>query len=363
MALIVGKLGSSIVADPRGSVREDVLAAVCADVGELHARGDQVVLVTSGAIALGSRAMGFDSRPRSLEELQAASAVGQGELFRAWEHALKACSTKAGQVLLSLHDLDDRASGVTVSETLRTMLTWGVVPIVNENDTTATEEITFGDNDLLAAQVAMLLRADLLVLLTEAAGLHEADPREVPDAPLVAEVHQIAEVDDYAVGQRANALGSGGMRSKIVAAEMATSAGIETIVGPGLKPGTLLAAADGRQVGTRFHAGEQRLGSFKAWLRFAKAPKGRLEVDQGAARALTEGGSSLLPVGVVAVEGEFQAGDAVEITCDGKVVGKGLSSYSDSEMRLVMGLRSREVRELIERAADEAVHRDRFASA
>jgi glutamate 5-kinase len=307
--------------------------------------------------------MGFATRPRSVEELQAASAIGQGTLFGAWEAALASEGQRAGQVLLSLHDIADRGSSVTVSTALKTLLAWGVVPVINENDTTATEEITFGDNDLLAAQVAMLLGADLLVLLTEADGLHESDPRSNPSAPLISEVSDIAQLDGYSISQRANELGSGGMRSKVVAAEMATSAGIETIVGPGLRAGTLLSAASGEAIGTKFHAGQQKLGSFKAWLRFAKPAKGTVRVDAGAAQALAEGGSSLLPVGVIAVDGQFEAGDAIEILLGEDLVGKGLSSYSADELRLVMGKKSSQVRELIPRAADEAVHRDRFASA
>jgi glutamate 5-kinase len=243
------------------------------------------------------------------------------------------------------------------------LLAWNTVPVINENDTTTTDEITFGDNDLLAAQVAILLDASLLVLLTDADGLHESDPRANPDAPVIRVVKDLAEIESIDISQRPGELGSGGMRSKVVAAEMATSAGVETVVGPGHCAGTLAAAANGIEIGTRFTAADSRHGSFKGWLRYAKPSKGRIMIDTGAASALTENGTSLLPVGIISVEGDFGVGDAVEVVHNGSVVGKGLVSYSADELRSVIGLKSTEIRELMPRAADEAVHRDRFVLA
>src|SRR3954454_15766929 len=207
-------------------------------------------------------------------------------------------------------------------QTLRRLLAWRAVPVINENDTTATDEITFGDNDFLSAQVAILLGARLLVLLTDTVGLHTADPRGDAGAELVAEVADFAELDAYEIGDRTSAFGSGGMRSKVAAAEMASAAGIRVVICDGTAAGTLVAAAAGEPAGTRFAPHPERTPSFKLWLRYAKPSRGRVAVDAGAARVLRESGSSLLPVGIRGVEGEFAAGDAVEVVCDGEIVGK-----------------------------------------
>lgn len=363
MGLVVAKLGSSIVADGAGELRADVLESVCSDVAAIRAGGNSVVVVSSGAIARGIAELGLAKRPTALDELQAASAVGQAALFQAWRAELATHGLDAAQVLLTLHDIEERASNVRVAATLRKLLEWGAVPVINENDTTTTEEITFGDNDVLAAQVAILLGAERLVLLTEADGLHESDPRVNPDSPLVADVTDFAQLEGLDIAQNANELGSGGMRSKVVSAEMATAAGIETVVGPGHASGTLLAAASGQAIGTRFHAGAGGHGSFKSWLRFAKQAKGTLHIDAGAVSALRAGGTSLLPVGVKSVEGEFSAGDAVEVVCDSELIGKGLVAYAAADLRAVAGLKTPEVVALIPGAPDEAIHRDRFVLA
>jgi glutamate 5-kinase len=360
---IVVKLGSSIVADAEGVVRGDVLDSVCGQVAELHQGGEDVAMVTSGAIALGMRLMELSRRPSSIEELQAASAVGQGTLFRAYESRLAEREVHAAQVLLTSFDLSVRMHYLNARQALRTLLDWRAVPVVNENDTTATDEITFGDNDFLSAQVALLLGARLLVMLTDTDGLHTADPRRDPDARLVERVEDFAELDRYEIGDRTTPYGSGGMRSKVAAAGMASSSGIPAAICAGTAPGTLLAAARGDDVGTRFAPHPERTPSFKLWLRYAKPARGRVVVDAGAARVLRERGSSLLPVGITAVEGEFAAGDAVEIVCDGELVGKGISNYSAGELSTVKGMKSDRVLELLPEASEEAVHRDHFVLA
>jgi glutamate 5-kinase len=232
--------------------------------------------------------------------------------------------------------------------------------VINENDTTATDEISFGDNDFLAAQVAILVGAELLVLLTDAAGLFTADPRSDTQAKLIDQVTDFDSIRELEIGHATSPLGSGGMRSKVVAAEMATAAGIRTVIASGLVPGVVSAAVSGEPVGTRFEPREGRYSSFKLWLRYAKPTRGRVVVDAGAARALREGGTSLLPVGIVDVAGEFDAGDAVEVAHDGLTVGKGISNYSADELRQVRGLKSGAVRAVLPRATEEAVHRDYF---
>ncbi len=359
MTLVV-KLGSSIVAADDGELRTDVLDSVCEQVAQLEQGGERVVMVTSGAIARGMRLMELPVRPRAMDELQAASAVGQGDLLRAYESRLAKHGSRAAQVLLTAADIGARTNYLNARQTLRRLIDWGVVPVVNENDTTATDEITFGDNDFLAAQVALLLEARLLVLLTNVDGLLSGDPRSQPDAELIGEVSDFGQLAGLEIGDRTSVFGSGGMRSKVAAAEMASEAGIPAVICNGTSAGTLLAAAAGEAAGTRFAPGRGKTSSFKLWLKYAKPARGRLVVDAGAARVLRERGSSLLPVGIAGVEGEFEAGDAIDVATDGETIGKGITDYSSRELLRVIGMQSAEVRELLPHAADEVVHRDRF---
>lgn len=359
MTLVV-KLGSSIVAADDGELRVDVLDSVCEQVSALERGGERVVMVTSGAIARGINLMGLEARPRAMDELQAASAVGQGDLFRAYESRLATHGTHAAQVLLTAADLAARTNYLYARQTLRRLIEWGVVPVVNENDTTATDEISFGDNDFLAAQVAILLDAKLLVLLSDVDGLFNADPRHDPGAELVGEVVDFSRLNAMEIGDRTSVFGSGGMRSKVAAAEMAGAAGIATTICNGTTAGTLSAAVAGDPVGTRFAPHAQRTPSFKLWIKYAKPARGRVLVDEGAARVLRESGSSLLPVGVIGVEGGFDAGDAVEVAVNGRVIGKGIVEYSSTELARAQGLKTAQVRGLLPHVSDEAIHRDRF---
>ncbi|HKA67445.1 MAG TPA: glutamate 5-kinase [Solirubrobacterales bacterium] len=359
MTLVV-KLGSSIVAADDGELRTEVLDSVCEQVSVLEKGGERVVMVTSGAIARGMRLMELPVRPRAMDELQAASAVGQGDLFRAYESRLAGHGTRAAQVLLTAADIAARTNYLNARQTLKRLVEWGVVPVINENDTTATDEITFGDNDFLAAQVALLLDARLLVLLTNIDGLHSADPHVDPTAPLISEVDDFSELATLEIGDRTSAFGSGGMRSKVAAAEMASEAGIPAVICNGTGSGTLKAAVSGESVGTRFVAQPGKASSFKLWLKYAKPARGRIVVDDGAARVLRERGSSLLPVGIVEAEGDFDVGDAVDVVVDGATIGKGISDYSSRELARVKGMKSDRVRKLLPHAADEVIHRDRF---
>ena len=359
----VVKLGSTLVADERGDVRESVLREICRQVAELCAAGHSPALVTSGAIARGMRLMGMPVRPSAMEELQAASAVGQGPLYDVYADLVAEHGVKTAQVLLTFFDVSARMQYLNARRTLGKLIDWGVVPVINENDTTATDEISFGDNDILAAQAAMLLQADLLVVLSDVDALFTTDPARDPGAEQVAEVRDLEQLAGYDIGMSSSHLGSGGMRSKVLAAEMATSAGIPVVICNGTTPGTLARAVAGEAVGTRFHPQARRESSFKLWLKYAKASSGRVLVDAGAERALREQGTSLLPVGVVEVEGDFEAGDAVDVAAaaDGSPpIGKGISNYSAEELRKVKGLKSTAVRELLPRASEEAVHRDYF---
>jgi glutamate 5-kinase len=363
MSTCVVKLGSTLVADERGDVRSEVLHEICRQVAELCAAGHAPVLVTSGAIARGMRLMGMPVRPTAMEELQAASAVGQGPLYDVYADLLDEHRVRSAQVLLTFFDVSARMQYLNARRTLSKLIEWGVVPVINENDTTATDEISFGDNDILAAQVAILVPADLLVVLSDVDALYDRDPRRNEDAAPVAEVHDLAELESYEIGMSSSHLGSGGMRSKVLAAQMATSAGIPVVICNGTRPGTLVRAVSGEREGTRFHPQERRQSSFKLWLKYAKVSSGKVLVDEGAERALRDQGTSLLPVGVVAVQGDFEAGDAVDVASAGdgnRRVGKGISNYSADELRQVKGMKSAEVRTLLPRATEEAVHRDYF---
>ena len=338
---VVVKLGSSLVVGKGGRVRRGVLRARGREIGRIVRRGEPVCVVSSGAIALGLPRLGLDRRPRSVVQLQAASALGQARLQAAWDEALS--PLHAAQVLLTAGDIGDRTTYCNARGALNALLRLGAVPVVNENDATATDEITFGDNDALAAQVAVLLRARLLVLLTEVAGVYSRAPG-TPGAELLAEGKQAS---DAALGA-ASPLGKGGMRSKVLAAELAAAAGIPTVIAGGTGASVLEPILAGEPRGTRFAAAERSEPAFKLWLRFGKPVRGRIVVDAGARRALVEDGGSLLGVGVVACEGSFEAGDAVELAGpDGAPFAKGIASVPASEL----AGRPRGV---------EAVHRDRL---
>jgi glutamate 5-kinase len=342
---VVVKLGSTLVVDSNGRVRRSLLRARAAEVGELVRSGEPVCVVSSGAIALGLPRLGLTRRPSATARLQAASAVGQSRLQAAWDSALRTAGVEAAQVLLSAPDLAERASYVNVRNSFDTLLKLGVVPVVNENDATATDEITFGDNDALAAQVAVLTRARVLVLLTEVDGVYATHPA-LPGAELVADGAAAAD----AVLGKGSTLGRGGMASKIGAARLAAAAGIPSVIASGSRRDVLGPIVAGERRGTRFAPADVDGNSaFKLWLRYAKPAAGRLVVDEGARIALLVHGRSLLAVGVVRCEGSFAAGDAVELEApDGNVFAKGLTSVGADEIRG----RPRGV---------EVVHRDRLA--
>jgi glutamate 5-kinase len=340
---VVVKLGTTLVATPSGSVRRGLIRRRAAEIAAVVRGGEPVAVVSSGAIALGLPYLGVDRRPRSVPKLQAASALGQARLQRAWEQALRREGLHAAQVLLTAGDVADRGAYVNARNALRALFALPAVPVVNENDATATDEITFGDNDALAAHVAVLVRARLLVLLTEVEGVFTRAPG-TPGAQLVGEG---SKVSDAQLGQPSR-LGRGGMQSKVLSAQMAAAAGIPTVIAAGTAESVLGPILAGEPRGTRFDGTERALPAYKLWLRFGKPVAGRLHVDAGARRAVQREGRSLLAVGVVGCEGGFEAGDAVELVGpDGAAFAKGIAS-ADAE-------------DLTERVRGvEAVHRDRL---
>src|SRR4051794_9447346 len=274
MPVAVVKLGSSIVAEDSGALRLSVVARICEEVAALHAGGVDVVVVTSGAIARGIHLLGLGGRPRVVEELQAASAVGQGRLYRTYDEHLRERGIQSAQVLLTFFDMSARTHYLNARRTLRTLVDWRIVPVINENDTTTTDEISFGDNDFLAAQVAVLVDASLLLLLTSTPGLLTADPRVDPTARLVSTVADPVELEALSIGSATSPLGSGGMRSKVAAAEMATAAGIPTGIGSGFEPGLLGRAGGGGSVGARVAPHPGRPPPLQPWPRPPQPPPG-----------------------------------------------------------------------------------------
>lgn len=357
------KLGSSVISDDDGTLRGEVLDGVVAQAERMQGQGDHVVVVSSGAVACGLPVLGLPGRPTKVEELQATSAVGQGRLYRQWEERFTGAGLIPAQVLLTAGDMSAREHYLNARRTLQKLLEWGVVPVVNENDTTATEELSFGDNDVLAAQVAMLAEAQELILLTSTHGLYTANPATDPDAELVGEVTDLAQLDALEIDRNTSTFGSGGMRSKVVSADMATAAGVAVTICSGIDTSVLPRVLDGEPLGTRFPAGDGQHSSFKLWLRYSRPSRGSVEVDAGAARALREQGVSLLPVGVVHVNGEFRAGDAVDVVAAGRTVGKGLVRYDAAELRAAAGKRTPQLAELDPVPPDEVVHRDYFVLA
>jgi len=340
---LVVKLGTGLVVGEDGAVRRGLVHARARELASLIGAGDPVCVVSSGAIALGLPKLGLRRRPRTISRLQAASALGQATLQRAWEGALEPHGIAAAQILLTAGDIADRTAYVNARQAFAELFRLKALPVVNENDATATDEITFGDNDALAAQVAVLVRARLLVLLTEVEGVYSRAPGS-PGAELISE-GELAGEAEIGVG---NELGRGGMGSKVLAAQMASSAGIPTVIAAGDGDDVLAPILAGEERGTRFAPQERGESAFKLWLRFGKPVAGRLHVDEGARRALVETGASLLGVGVERCEGRFDPGAAVELVGpDGAVFGKGIAGAGADELEG----RPRGV---------EAVHRDKL---
>ena len=355
--LLVVKIGSALVADG-AEPRAAWLAGVAADVAAARARGTAVILVSSGAIALARRSLGLLQPRLRLEEKQAAAAVGQIRLAQAWAAALSAHGMTAAQLLLTLDDTENRRRYLNARETLTTLLSLGCVPVINENDSVATAEIRFGDNDRLAARVAEMVQADRLLLLSDIDGLYTADPRTDPAAQHIPLVPVLTPAIEAMGGEPPPGYSSGGMRTKLAAARIATQAGCAMAIALGTRPHPIDAVAAGARC-TWFLSAPEGRSARKRWIAGSLAPLGALVVDGGAARALIAG-RSLLPAGVRRVEGGFERGDPVEVRdLAGQVLARGLSAYSADDMTRIAGHRSDEIEALLGwRGRDEAIHRD-----
>jgi glutamate 5-kinase len=354
--LAVVKVGTSSITRDTGELEDAALLKLCDDVVAARAAGHQVVLVLSGAIAVGMPALRLARRPTDIGTLQALAAVGQPRLIERVNAILSVRATVAGQVLLTPYDFIHRNQYLHARSTLQRLLELRVLPVINENDTIADDEIRYGDNDRLAALVSHLLRADVLVMLTDTEGVFTADPRRAEHASLIEEIVEVDAALESLAGGAGTARGSGGMASKLAAAKMAAWSGVRAVIAAASAPNVLVQAIEGRPVGTSFAPRGQRLSSRKLWIAFAQGAAGRIVVDDGARAALLERGRSLLPAGVRKVEGDFEPDAAVEVVDEhGRAFAKGLSRYSAATLRSVAGRRTAE---LPDGLPHEVVHRD-----
>jgi len=357
---IVVKVGSSLVTNEGRGLDAAAIARWAKQVAELRALGRRIVLVSSGAIAEGMQRLGWTRRPGAMHELQAAAAVGQMGLAQCYESCFREHGLHTAQVLLTHADLADRQRYLNARSTLRTLLGLGVVPVINENDTVVTDEIKLGDNDTLGAMVANLVEADALVILTDQAGLYEADPRKTPGAKLVREGRAGDAALEAMAGGAGSALGKGGMMTKVLAAKRAARSGAHTVIASGHEADVLVRLARGEAIGTLISAATVPLAARKQWLADHLNLGGRLVLDAGAVQALASGGKSLLPIGVREVSGEFQRGEVVAcVAPDGREIARGLVNYSSDEACRIMRRPSAEIESILGYVDEpELIHRD-----
>ncbi len=361
---IVVKVGSSLVTNDGKGLDHAALSRWASEIADLTRRGKQVVLVSSGAIAEGLQRLGWATRPHAVHELQAAAAVGQMGLVQAYETAFRAHGLQTAQVLLTHEDLADRTRYLNARSTLTTLLKLNVVPIINENDTVATSEIRFGDNDTLGALVTNLIEADALIILTDQQGLYTADPRKHADARFVHHAQAGDPALEDMAGGAGSSVGTGGMITKIIAAKRAARSGAATVIACGREANVLSRLADGEGIGTQLIAADTPLLARKQWLADHLQLAGQLVLDAGAADAVVHKGTSLLPIGVTAVDGEFLRGEVVAcVDQHGREVARGLVNYSSDETRQIMRHATREIEAILGYMGEpELIHRDNMVS-
>ncbi len=358
---VVIKIGSGVISDNNGLDLERI-ATICEDVHKLRQRGYEVILVSSAAVAAGKADLGITGKPHTipLPLKQAAAAIGQSRLMRAYEDALRQHGLKAAQILLTRDDLANRRRYLNARNTLMTLLEYGIVPIINENDTVVIDEIRFGDNDNLSAMATNLVEAQLLVILSDVDGLYSSDPRHNPDAKLISEVERFTPEIEAMAGLEDTSLGTGGMTTKLKAAKRATLYGAGTAIINGRTPHNLLYLFDGHELGTYFLPARDPMAARKHWIAFTKKPKGKLMLDNGAHIAVAERGKSLLPSGIRQLDGSFERGDAVRL-CDlnGDEFAKGVTNYNSTELDRIIGKKTKEIELILGyQYGDEVVHRD-----
>ena len=357
---IVVKIGSGVLTREDDGLDAEFMRGLADQVDALRREGREIIIVTSGAIAAGRRALGLLDRPRTIPQKQAAAAIGQTRLMRAYEDAFALHGLRTAQILITHTDLADRTRFLNARATLETLLECDAVPVINENDTVVVDEIKFGDNDNLSSLVTNLVDAQLLIILTDIDGLYDADPRTNPDARLVPLVKTITREIERAAGGSGSSVGTGGMATKLAAAKKAGKSGVDTLIVNGKVPGILNRAMAGEEVGTLLLAAKESLPSRKHWIAYTLRPKGRIIVDEGACTVLSQHGRSLLPSGVTRVEGDFDRGDCVRVcSADGVEFARGLAAYSHRETEQLLGHNSGEIEAILGyKYGDEIIHRD-----
>lgn len=357
---VVIKIGSRVLTGDTNGIDGDFLRSLAGNVAEFRRSGREVVLVSSGAIAAGVKGLGLAEKPRTIPQKQAAAAVGQSRLMQSYEKAFSEFGLPVAQILLTRDDLANRQRFLNARATLDTLLSWGVVPVINENDTVVVEEIKFGDNDNLSALVTNLGEAHLLVIMTDIDGFYDSDPRTNPDARLVSLVKAVTSEIERAGGGTGSSVGTGGMATKLAAAKKASQYGVPTIIINGRKPGTLNRALAGEEIGTFFLPAKSSLNRRKHWIAFTLRPKGRITVDDGAVEVLSKRGKSLLPSGISGVDGEFERGACVRVCApDGTEFARGIVDYSCHEIEKILGCKSCDIEKMLGyRYGDEIIHRD-----
>ena len=359
---VVVKVGSNVLTEDHG-LNLKAIRSISRQICRLIDGGIEIILISSGAMASGIRKIGLDKRPDEIPKRQAIAAVGQAGLIMEYEKAFARYHKKVAQILLTGDDLNNRKRYLNARNTLCMLLSWQVVPIINENDTVMIEEIQFGDNDNLAAMITLLMDADILVNLTDIDGLYTKDPRTNSDADFIPMVSTIGEDIKKIAGDIPGALGTGGMLSKINAAKKVTAAGVPMVIANGGRPDVLKKLFSGKDVGTFFTPKKKKLKSRKCWIAFTLKPKGIIRIDDGAAAAILNRGKSLLPSGIVGVEGEFSVGAPVEFRkTDDETLGTGLVNYSSTDIRKIMGLKSSQIKNRLgHKPYDDVIHRDNLA--
>ncbi|MEC9491014.1 MAG: glutamate 5-kinase [Halanaerobiales bacterium] len=362
---IVVKVGSSTLSNQNGKLNFSQIDALSRQLVDLENQGKEVILVSSGAVAAGMGELGYARRPTSIPEQQACAAVGQGLLIGIYNKFFREYGAKCAQILLTSSDLENRNRYLNAFNTLKTLIDHGVIPVINENDTVVTNEIKVGDNDTLAARVAGLVEADLLVNLSDVAGLYNSNPdHKNENAKLISKVENITAEIEKMAGGKGSQVGTGGMETKIEAAKIAVNSGVVMIIGPGKEKNSLLkivemAENDKFDLGTTFLTAKERLSKRKQWLNFNLPPMGKVVVDQGAAEALLKRGKSLLPGGIIEVKGDFNSGDPVTITNGRVAIGKGIVNYSSEEIERIKGAHSNEIDKILGYFnKSEVIHRD-----
>lgn len=359
MKRLVIKIGSNILASAEQGLNTRRLRSITKDISEMMDRGHEVVIVSSGAVAAGLKKLGLKGKPHDIKLKQAAAAIGQSSLMWAYEHNFAEFKKKVAQVLLTREDIVNRVRYINAKNTLLTLISYGVIPLINENDPVAVDEIKFGDNDMLAALAAGLVEADMLIIMSDVDGLYTKNPGR-KGAEIIRSVKKITSDIEKLAGGRGSAVGTGGMYSKLLAAKQANDHGIPVVIINGRKAGLLTKLMDGKKVGTYFEPKKQRMSSKKGWIAYGVRAKGTIYLDDGAVNALLKMGRSLLPSGIAKVEGNFDVGDYIRcLNKGGKKIAKGLTNYSSEDLEKIKGKKTSDIEKALGyKYSDEVIHRD-----